>query len=84
MGDVWVNSGQITRLTCIAEALDAVEPIGGRVLDALASPSSSVLGSVVPQLGAAFSPMTAPVALVLDDVYAGPGWRKAHLTSFGR
>ena len=46
VSDVWVN---------------AVEPIGGRVFDALAS----------------------PVALVLDDVHAGPGWRKAHLTSFG-
>ena len=57
-------------LTYIAEALDAVEPVGGRVFDALASPVSSVPGSVVPRLGAAFSSMTTPVVLVLDDVHA--------------
>src|SRR6478752_2411186 len=57
-------------LRYIAEALDAVEPIDQRVFDALASPGSSVPGSVVPRLGAAFSSMTSPVALVLDDVHA--------------
>ena len=56
-------------LTYVAEALDAVEPVGGRVFDALASPGSSVPGSVVPRLGNAFSSMTAPVVLVLDDVH---------------
>ena len=53
-------------LTYIAEALDAVEPIDGRVFDALASPASSVPGSVVPRLGAAFWSMTSPVTLVPD------------------
>ena len=53
----------------IAQALDAVEPIGERVFDALASPGSSVPGSVVPRLGSAFSSMTSPVVLVLDDVH---------------
>src|SRR5690349_812814 len=57
-------------LRYVAEALDAVEPIGGRVFDALASPGSSVPGSVVPRLGTAFSSMTSPVVLVLDDVHA--------------
>jgi LuxR family transcriptional regulator, maltose regulon positive regulatory protein len=57
-------------LAYVAEALDAVEPIDERVFDALASPVSSVPGSVVPRLGAAFSSMTSPVALVLDDVHA--------------
>jgi LuxR family maltose regulon positive regulatory protein len=57
-------------LSYVAEALDAVEPIDGRVFDALASPGSSVPGSVVPRLGSAFSSMTSPVALVLDDVHA--------------
>jgi LuxR family maltose regulon positive regulatory protein len=57
-------------LTYVAEALDAVEPIDGRVFDALASPVSSVPGSVVPRLGSAFSSMSSPVALVLDDVHA--------------
>jgi len=57
-------------LRYVAEALDAVEPIDGRVFDALASPASSVPGSVAPRLGSAFASMTAPVALVLDDVHA--------------
>ena len=56
-------------LTYVAEALDAVEPIGERVFDALASPASSVPGSVVPRLASAFSSMTSPVVLVLDDVH---------------
>jgi LuxR family transcriptional regulator, maltose regulon positive regulatory protein len=56
-------------LTYIAEALDAVEPIGERVFDALASLSSSALGLAVPRLGAAFASMTSTVTLVLDDVH---------------
>src|SRR6516164_9157725 len=57
-------------LSYVAEALDAVQPISGRVFEALASPVSSVPGSVVPRLGSAFASMAAPVALVLDDVHA--------------
>ncbi|WP_160165883.1 LuxR C-terminal-related transcriptional regulator [Actinoplanes sp. OR16] len=56
-------------LSYIAEALDAVEPIGERVFAALASPQSSVAGSVIPRLAAAFRSMSAPVVLVLDDVH---------------
>jgi LuxR family transcriptional regulator, maltose regulon positive regulatory protein len=56
-------------LSYVARALDAVQPVGGRVFDALASPVSSVPGSVVPLVGAAFASMTVPVALVLDDVH---------------
>ncbi len=56
-------------LTYVAQALDAVEPVGGQVFDALASAHSSVPGSVVPRLGSAFWSMTAPVILVLDDVH---------------
>ena len=56
-------------LTYVAQALDAVEPIDRRVFDALASPVSSVPGSVVPRLGSAFSSMTSPVVLLLDDVH---------------
>ena len=55
-------------LTYVAEALNAVEPIDQRVFDALASPGSSVPGSVVPRLCSALASMTSPVALVLDDV----------------
>ena len=56
-------------LSYVAEALDAVEPLDERVFDALASPVSSVPGTVVPRLGSAFSSMTTPVVLVLDDVH---------------
>jgi len=56
-------------LRYVAEALNAVEPIDGRVFDALSSPVSSVPGSVVPRLGSAFWSMSARVALVLDDVH---------------
>ena len=68
-------------LRYIAEALDVVEPIDERVFDALTSPASSIPGSVVPRLGSAFSSMTSPVVLVLDDVHvlhtpnAGPRCR---------
>ena len=56
-------------LTYVAEALDAVEPIDERIFDALASPGSSVPGPVVSALGFAFSSMTLPVVLVLDDMH---------------
>jgi LuxR family transcriptional regulator, maltose regulon positive regulatory protein len=56
-------------LAYVAQALDAVQPVGGRVFEALASPVSSVPGSVVPRLGTALASMTTPVALVLDDVH---------------
>ena len=55
-------------LTYVAEALNAIEPIDERVFDALASPGSSVPGSVVPRLGSALSSVTTPVVLILDDV----------------
>ena len=53
----------------VARALDAVQPVDSRVFEALASPASSVPGSVVPRLGMAFWSMTVPVVLVLDDVH---------------
>jgi LuxR family maltose regulon positive regulatory protein len=56
-------------LTYVAEALNAVYPVRQPVFDALASPASSVLGSVVPRLGAAFASIASPVVLVLDDVH---------------
>ena len=45
-------------LTYVAEALNAVEPIGQRVFDELASPGSSVPDAIVPALGFGFSSMT--------------------------
>jgi LuxR family transcriptional regulator, maltose regulon positive regulatory protein len=70
----WVSVGETDNdpkvlLSYVAAALNAVEPIDGRVFDALASPVSSVPGSVVPRLEAAFWSMTTPVVLVLDDVH---------------
>ena len=70
----WVSVDELDNepkvlLRYVAEALDRVEPIPERVFDTLASPRSSVPGSVVPRLGSAFSSMTTPVVLVLDDVH---------------
>src|SRR5262249_60488816 len=70
----WVSVDEASKdqkvlLTYIAHALDAVEPVGERVFDALVSRSASVTGSVVPRLGSALSSMISPVALVLDDVH---------------
>jgi LuxR family transcriptional regulator, maltose regulon positive regulatory protein len=70
----WVSADEADNdprvlLAYIAAALDAVEPVGRRVFDALASPASSVLGSVVPRLCNAFASVTSPVTLVLDDVH---------------
>ncbi len=56
-------------LSYVAKALDAVQPVDGRVFEALARPVSSVPGSVVPRLGAAFWSMTVPVVLIVDDVH---------------
>ena len=56
-------------LSYVAAALDAVQPVGDQVFEALASNTSSVPGTVVPRLGSAFWSMTAPVVLVLDDAH---------------
>ena len=56
-------------LAYVASALDAVQPVGQPVFDALASSASSVPGSVVPRLGNALSAITVPVLLILDDVH---------------
>jgi LuxR family transcriptional regulator, maltose regulon positive regulatory protein len=56
-------------LSYIAEALDAVEPISGRVFEALASTASSVPGLVIPRLASAFRSMSSPMVLVLDNVH---------------
>src|ERR1700749_492753 len=56
-------------LAGIAEALDGIEPVDKRVFEALASPYSSALGSVLPRLGSALWSMSKPVVLVLDDAH---------------
>jgi LuxR family maltose regulon positive regulatory protein len=55
--------------THIAEALDAIAPVGERVFDALTAPPGLMPGSAVPRLGAALASLASPVALVLDDVH---------------
>jgi LuxR family maltose regulon positive regulatory protein len=69
----WVSADEkdndLKLLTHVAAALDRVQPIGQRVFEALASPGSSVPGSVVPRLGSALWSMTVPVVLILDDVH---------------
>jgi LuxR family maltose regulon positive regulatory protein len=70
----WVSVDELDNdpkvlLSYVAAALDEVEPIDSRVFEALASAGSSVPGSVVPRLGSAFSSMSVPVVLALDDVH---------------
>jgi LuxR family maltose regulon positive regulatory protein len=55
-------------LSYVAAALDAVQPLDEQVFEALASPTSSVPGAVT-RLSSAFSSLTVPVVLVLDDVH---------------
>jgi LuxR family transcriptional regulator, maltose regulon positive regulatory protein len=75
-------------LSYVAAALDRVQPVGERVFEALASPASSVPGSVVPRLGSAFSSMTTPVVSAGSRlVLAGrdePPVRVARLRAEGR
>src|SRR5215470_4594917 len=61
-------------LTYITKTLNAIKPLSKQIFDALASPASSVPGSVVPRLGSAFSSMATPVVLVLDDVHVLRDW----------
>jgi LuxR family transcriptional regulator, maltose regulon positive regulatory protein len=54
-------------LTYLAVALDRLEPIDPRIVQALAGPGGSVVGAVA-RLAAAMAAMARPVALVLDHV----------------
>jgi LuxR family transcriptional regulator, maltose regulon positive regulatory protein len=54
-------------LSYLAVALDRVEPIDPRVVQALSGPGASIVGAVS-RLAAAMAAMTQPVALVLDHV----------------
>ena len=70
----WVSVDQhdndpIVLLTYIAAALDRVSPLDASVFDALASPGTSVEGTLIPRLGAALAALDKPVVLVLDDVH---------------
>jgi LuxR family transcriptional regulator, maltose regulon positive regulatory protein len=56
-------------LTYITVALDRHEAIDRTVFGALGSPGASVMGDIVPRLGAALSTRAHPVVLVLDDIH---------------
>jgi LuxR family transcriptional regulator, maltose regulon positive regulatory protein len=55
-------------LRYVAAALHQAEPIARGVFEALAAPGPSVWSRTLPRLAAAFSGVTAPMVLVLDDV----------------
>ena len=63
------DNDPIVLLTYVAAALDRVTPLDASVFDALASPGTSVEGTVIPRLGAALAMMDKAVVLVLDDVH---------------
>jgi LuxR family maltose regulon positive regulatory protein len=70
----WVNVDEkdndpIVLLTYVATAVDRVAPIDANVFEALASPGSSVEGTIVPRLGAALAAVEEPLVLVLDDLH---------------
>ena len=56
-------------LNYITVALDRHEAIDDTVFGALGSPGASIMGDIVPRLGAALSTRTHPVVLVLDDLH---------------
>jgi LuxR family maltose regulon positive regulatory protein len=71
---VWVSVDETDNdarvlLSYVAAGLGEVEPIDPGVFEALASPGSSVPGSVVPRLASALWSMSVPVLLLLDDVH---------------
>ena len=63
------DNDPIVLLTYVAAALDRITPLDASVFDALASPGTSVEGTVIPRLGAALAMMDKAAVLVLDDVH---------------
>ena len=63
------DNDPIVLLTYVAAALDRVTPLDAKVFDALASPGTSLEGTVIPRLGAALAVADETVVLVLDDVH---------------
>jgi LuxR family transcriptional regulator, maltose regulon positive regulatory protein len=53
----------------VAAALDRIEPLDGRVLDALRDGAGSVWSSAVPRLGAALASLRQPAVVALDDAH---------------
>ena len=62
-------------LRSMAVALQLVDAVAHPPLSALGSPGPSVLGTLLPQLGAALSASPRPAVLVLDDVHLLQNWQ---------
>jgi len=63
------DNDPLVLLRHVALALNGIERIAPRVLDALAVPGSSIWKSAVPRLGSALAAFGEPVVLVLDDTH---------------
>ena len=63
------DNDPLVLLRHVALALNGIERIAPRVLDALAVPGSSIWTSAVPRLGSALAAFGEPVVLVLDDTH---------------
>ncbi|HEY6709071.1 MAG TPA: LuxR C-terminal-related transcriptional regulator [Actinomycetota bacterium] len=61
-------------LRSMAVALQLVDAVAHPPLSVLGSPGPSVLGTLLPQLGAALSASERPAVLVLDDVHLLQNW----------
>ena len=61
-------------LRSMAVALQLVDAVAHPPLSALGSPGPSVMGTLLPQLGAALSASPRPAVLVLDDVHLLQNW----------
>ncbi len=56
-------------LTYLAAAIDGIEPIGPDAIRALGGPAASVRSRILPELAVAFSRLSGPVLVVLDDIH---------------
>ena len=64
------DNDPVVLLTYVAIALDRIEPVDPAVLEALAAPGVSVMGTVLPRFSTWLGTLTEPVFLVLDHVEA--------------
>ena len=63
------DNDPVVFLRHLAAAVDKVEPLSPRVLDALRSPGKSVWATAVPRLGSALASSERSLVIVLDDAH---------------
>jgi LuxR family maltose regulon positive regulatory protein len=63
------DNDPVVLLRHIAAAAHEVEPLDGRVLDALRSPGKSMWTAALPRLGSALASRELPLVVVLDDAH---------------